>query len=911
MEIHILNRRLALVGAAALVLAGCTRSTGAAPAALTENDFASDSTVSLEPRQIGVTFMETVDAEPSGMADTRIPGLDIIPFEVTEEAPYEYTLDPRGALSHAVIATGDAEAVLLVLTPASPTGSVVLKPGWYALLLVSGNTTSENHGDDSRTIFLQPNGQAGSGAPSLSRSSASIGVTPVKRLLSINSCAGCDLTGAKLQGANLNGAELDRAVLTDADLSSARLRRASLRDARLNGAILTGADLSGATWTDGTICGEGSIGKCLTSPTTGFVSLVVSPAVADLKAGGSPLLLTLRGTTSDGATTDVAALATWTTSAPGQVDVTGGSASAPVAAGIGTVATLTATHEGRSASTTLTVVRAPAIGVALANDPLAVEQWYLLNTGQKAYADVGGKAGEDMKLARAHRLGLTGKGVKVAIVDDGLEIKHEDLADNVVTGSWNFADSTNNPSPTVAGDNHGTAVAGITGMVYGNGKGGMGVAPGVSLNGYNLISDPYSPSTADFVRSLGGASDAAKGPKSDDVWIFNMSYGAAKLAPVLLDPVLEAQYVDGTSRLREKRGVLYVKSAGNEFESFKGADCAAAKALGVSCGNANQDGDNTVPYFLVVGALDASGKRASYSTAGSALWMSAPGGESGNNASFSGSGLAAREYQPAMITTDRMTCTVGYARSGLEPPDSSFNGGSSPNQACNYTNTFNGTSSAAPSATGAIALLLEARPALTWREVKHVLAKSARKVDASVAAVTATLAVGSHVAEQAWVTNAAGYPFHNWYGFGAVDVDAAVETARTFVAGSLGTFANTGWVASAGSLDLSIPDNSATGASSTLSVTNVMVVEAVQIHVDITHPMPGDLGIELTSPSATKSILLNIRNGFGTATDLVFVLESNAFYGEAAKGSWTVKIVDGRAGNSGTLNGWKIRIFGH
>jgi subtilisin-like proprotein convertase family protein len=92
-------------------------------------------------------------------------------------------------------------------------------------------------------------------------------------------------------------------------------------------------------------------------------------------------------------------------------------------------------------------------------------------------------------------------------------------------------------------------------------------------------------------------------------------------------------------------------------------------------------------------------------------------------------------------------------------------------------------------------------------------------------------------------------------------------------------------------------------------------VEAVQIEVQIVHPRPGDLGIELTSPSGTKSILLNIRNWFAPpvapSTGPWIVLLSNAFYEEWAKGDWTMKIVDGRADEVGRLTQWKIRVFGH
>jgi hypothetical protein len=233
---------------------------------------------------------------------------------------------------------------------------------------------------------------------------------------------------------------------------------------------------------------------------------------------------------------------------------------------------------------------------------------------------------------------------------------------------------------------------------------------------------------------------------------------------------------------------------------------------------------------------------------------------------------------------------------------------------------MNGTSSASPMMSGVIALILEANPALTWREVKDILAKTAVQVDASIAQVTATVGGSSYVAEQGWVPNAAGRKYHNWYGFGAVDAAAAVVMAKTY-SGSLGTFANTGWIDS-GTLSLNIPDYSTTGVSTSLTVPTVGtngIVESVQLTVTTANLSNGfncDIGIELTSPSGTKSILKNIRDGLTGTSIAGMVLESNAFYGESSVGSWTVKLVDGTALSGSTygtetLTDVKIRVYGH
>lgn len=654
-------------------------------------------------------------------------------------------------------------------------------------------------------------------------------------------------------------------------------------------------------------CGSSSSGPTITA-------VAVSPVTATVVAGATTQLQAT-ASWSDGSTSNVTSQSTWTSSSTAVAVDASGLASALVTTPVGLDVTATAVLGGSSGTAELVVVRGAAIGVRLSNDPMALQQWYLENTGQNAYADVGGVIGASaLRVEAAYRWGVTGAGVKVAVLDSGLEIAHEDLAANVVPGSWNFVTGTSDPTPPttdVDGD-HGTSVSGIIAMVYGNEKGGMGVASGAKLNGYNILENQ---TVENYLKAMGSS---AASPASADVWVFNESYGASAVEPVPVNEAIEAQYVFGTSTLRGERGALYVKSAGNGFEGYEwgrppqAANCSAAYAAGLSCQNANMEGENALPYLVVVGALNAAGKRSTYSTAGASIWVTAPGGEYGKNASTAGGGLPACDYQPAMVTTDRSTCQYGYSRSDVTR--SAFARGGAPNGNCNYANTFNGTSSAAPSTSGAIALLLDARPSLTWREVKHLLAISAHRIDPTVLPTTVQLSDGEYVAEPGWTVNSAGRYFHNWYGFGAVDVDAAIRAARTFVAGSLGSFQQTPWVESvAGSQ--AIPDFSRVGVTSTLAVPATpasLTAEEVQIEVVVNHPAPGDLGFELVSPAGTRSVLMNIRNGFGPTTGTTgAVMLSNAFYGEPAVGTWTLKVVDGLATNTGTLVQWRIRAFGH
>jgi hypothetical protein len=205
---------------------------------------------------------------------------------------------------------------------------------------------------------------------------------------------------------------------------------------------------------------------------------------------------------------------------------------------------------------------------------------------------------------------------------------------------------------------------------------------------------------------------------------------------------------------------------------------------------------------------------------------------------------------------------------------------------------------------------LEANPTLNWRDVKHVLQRTARQVDANISALTVNLSDGAYVAEPAWATNAAGVKFHNRYGFGGIDAAAAVALAKTTTASSLGTFVETNWLGS-GVVSLPIADNSIVGASSTISETSNLQIEAVRIKIDVTHPSAGDLGVELISPSGTRSVLFTIRGGFSSSDDLKMELMSNMFYDENSTGTWTLKVVDGKTTDGGTLNEWSIKIYGH
>ena len=178
-----------------------------------------------------------------------------------------------------------------------------------------------------------------------------------------------------------------------------------------------------------------------------------------------------------------------------------------------------------------------------APDPLLAHQWHLDNLGQSAYSDGGGALGEDLRMQGVLRDGPTGDAVKVAVVDTGLEICHPDLRANVEDGaSFNFNASplqssltdertyrmeSTDPFDFDATGGHGNFVAGLIGATAGNGIGGRGVAPGVQMRGYNMLSAADDQTRA-LIDSLGASRFS---PDSSDVDIFNMSFGSDRSRP--------------------------------------------------------------------------------------------------------------------------------------------------------------------------------------------------------------------------------------------------------------------------------------------------------------------------------------------------------------------------------------------
>ncbi len=357
--------------------------------------------------------------------------------------------------------------------------------------------------------------------------------------------------------------------------------------------------------------------------------------------------------------------------------------------------------------------------LALPSDPMFQNQWHLLNTGQEVgnpdLQDLFGAPGQDINVVPVWNMGYTGAGVNVAVFDSGLQLFHPDLAANIhPTLRLNATNGTTNASPNLSDPTgfHGTAVAGLIGAVTNNGIGGSGVAPGVTL----------IPIRRDFTNPL-EETTAFQWAIENDIDITNNSWGpvhdfnrqAIPLTPDELQ-ILRNSVIFG----RDGLGMIHVFSSGNDggpgfspgFGTIGNYDSASYNpwvnsryTIGVT--GVDHDG-------LYLNPDD--GTFTTYPTAGASVLVAAPTGSNGAITVATDDGFGSGIWTTDLVDDfGRNAVPDGFDGDGDFWPDA------------DYTSRFNGTSASAPIVTGVIALMLEANPNLSYRDVQEILVRSSRQ----------------------------------------------------------------------------------------------------------------------------------------------------------------------------------------
>ncbi len=488
---------------------------------------------------------------------------------------------------------------------------------------------------------------------------------------------------------------------------------------------------------------------------------------------------------------------------------------------------------------------APA-ALKLPTDDMYGLQWYLHTTrAEQAWAHV------------------TGKGITVAVFDQGIDATNPDLKVNTNTALGRVGLTLNlGGGPVLSTDNHGTHVAGVIGAA----RDGLGLV-GVAYNA-NLVSiytsSKYGPA---YLTEITNAFKYAA--KFD---VLNNSWGYGNLLQsdtnwAFLDDARSAAFAPAFAALKDLvtygrggLGTIVVQSAGNAFDF--GDDT-------------NLHNFQNSRYVITVGATDYFGDASYFSTTGASILVAAPGG----------AGYGSYE---GILTSDR----TGLP--GDNPGAFAFS---------------EGTSFSAPIVSGIVALMLEANPRLGYRDVQRILAYTAHQAD---------VAAGEWESNGAHDWNGGGLRYDailQSSGFGQVDALGAVRLALAWDAPAQ-TAANTVELSGSRTAGVTIPDNNRAGIDSTIRINGQLSVERVEVTVNITHPYIGDLQVNLTSPSGTVSYLM-FRPASGeldavgsSQHDVHFTFSTVLDLGESAQGDWTLSVFDLQADDTGTFLDWSINLVG-
>jgi len=240
-----------------------------------------------------------------------------------------------------------------------------------------------------------------------------------------------------------------------------------------------------------------------------------------------------------------------------------------------------------------------------------------------------------------------GTGIRVCVVDTGIDYTHPDLNDNYVTGY----DFVNGDAFPFDDNGHGTHVSGTIAAEL-NGVGVVGVAPEAKLIVAKVLNSAGSGSYSNVIAGINWcASNGAK--------VISMSLGGSSGSDAFKSAV-DTAYANN---------ILVVAAAGNS-------------------GNPPGKGDN-VGYparynsVIAVAATDSNNKRASWSSTGPAVEISAPG-----------------------VSVKSTWLGTGY-------------------------NTISGTSMATPHVSGVAALIWKSNPNLSSAEVRNLLDSTAQDLGAT------------------------------------------------------------------------------------------------------------------------------------------------------------------------------------
>jgi proprotein convertase subtilisin/kexin type 2 len=497
------------------------------------------------------------------------------------------------------------------------------------------------------------------------------------------------------------------------------------------------------------------------------------------------------------------------------------------------------------------------------SDPLYPYQWYLKNTGQS-----NGKPRLDLNVEKAWAMGITGKNITTAIMDDGVDYMHPDLKNNFnAEASYDFSSNDPYPYPRYTDDwfnSHGTRCAGEIAAARDNGICGVGVAYDSKIAGIRMLDQPYM---TDLIEAN------SMGHEPNLIHIYSASWG----------PTDDGKTVDGPRNATMRAIVKGV----NEGRNGLGSIFVWASGDGGEDDDCNCDGYAASMWTISINSAINNGENAHYDESCSSTLAS----------TFSNGG---RNPETGVATTDL------YGR---------------------CTRSHSGTSAAAPEAAGVFALALEANPRLTWRDLQHltVLTSSRNSLFDGRCRDFPELGLDfpdNHVKKTKdfncshfeWQMNGVGLEYNHLFGFGVLDAAEMVMLAMVWKTApprfhcEAGTIDIPHEIPADGNLILELNTDACIGTP-----TEINYLEHVQAVVTLNSTRRGDTTLYLVSPVGTRTMILSRRpkdedskDGF---TNWPFMTTHT--WGENPRGKWRlIARFQGPQKNRGQIKRFTIMLHG-
>ncbi|XP_006801172.1 proprotein convertase subtilisin/kexin type 7 isoform X1 [Neolamprologus brichardi] len=472
------------------------------------------------------------------------------------------------------------------------------------------------------------------------------------------------------------------------------------------------------------------------------------------------------------------------------------------------------------------------------NDPNYPKQWHLHNAVSK---------GMDINVTGVWERNITGQGVTVVVVDDGVEHTHQDIQPNYSPeGSYdlNSNDPDPMPHPDSHSDNHhGTRCAGEIAAVPNNSFCAVGVAYGSKVAGIRVLDGPLT----DSLEAIA----------------FNKHYQVNDIYSCSWGPDDDGHTVDGPHPLG-KAALQHGVIAGRR--GFGSIFIVASGNGGQYNDNCNYDGYANSIYTITIGAVDEKGKMPFY----------------------------AEECASMLAVT--FSSGRGSLRS-IVTSDWSMQGGTG------CTEGHTGTSAAAPLAAGMVALMLQVRPCLTWRDIQHIITFTATKCDSSAD----------------WKVNGAGFHHSHQHGFGLLNAWRLVNAAKAWESVPFLLSYQSSVIKEETPIVI-YPDELVLTwevSAADLRQSGMETLEHVAVTVTVIHPCRGNVEFVLICPSGMTSVI-GARRAIDrdNAGYQDWTFSTVRCWGERAQGLYTLKISDHKDESSvqcaavGVLKERKLTLYG-